>query len=113
MFAKISILILYLRLFKVNRLFRYVDFALMALVISYCTSLLLAILFGCQPLARIWNSSIPGTCLNLTAIDFTIGGFNIFTDAAILVLPLPLVWKLHVTKARMIGLVAVFATGVL
>jgi len=113
MFIKISILILYLRLFKVKRLFRYLDFTLMALAIGYCTSLLLAILFGCQPLARTWNSSIPGKCVKLVAIDFTIGGFNIFTDAAILVLPLPLIWKLQITRARFIGLFAVFSTGVL
>ncbi len=112
MFIKISIFILYLRLFKVKRLFRYLDFTFMALKIGYYTSLLLAILFGCQPLARTWKSSIPGICVKLVAIDFTIGGFNNFTDAAILVLPLPLIWKLQITRARFIGLFAVFSTGV-
>jgi len=113
MFIKISIFILYLRLFKVKRLFRYLDFTFMALTISYCTSLLLAIHFGCWPLAKTWNSSIPKKCVKLVAIDFTIGSFNIFTDAAILVLPLPLIWKLQITRARFIGLFAVFSTGVL
>lgn len=113
MFAKISILVLYLRLFKVNRLFRYVDFGFMALVVCYCTSLILAILFGCRPLARSWDSSIPGTCINIANVDITIGGFNIFTDTAILILPIPLIWKLQITKAKLFGLLGIFGTGIL
>lgn len=113
MFLKISILLLYFRLFKVKPAFRYAGFSLMALVIGYCMSLLLAILFGCRPLARTWNSSIRGTCIEITAVDITIGGFNIFTDFALLLMPLPIVLKLQLPPRKMIGLLAIFATGTL
>ena len=86
MFIKISIFNLYLRLLRVKRLLRYLNCTLMALVTVYCTSLLLDILLGCQPIARTWNSSILGRCVKLVAIDLTIGGFNILTETAILLL---------------------------
>lgn len=114
LFAKLSILLLYLRLFKVNRTFRLFDFALMSLVVSYCISLALSILFACEPLARTWDSSIPGTCpVDILKVDFAIGGFNIFTDTAILILPIPIVWRLQISTTRLIGLMLVFGTGAL
>lgn len=114
LFVKISILLLYLRLFKINRIFRYLDFALMSLVVGYCVSLALSILFACKPLARTWDSSIRGTCpVDIAKVDYAIGGFNIFTDTAILILPIPIVWTLQISTARLIGLMLVFGTGAL
>ncbi|KAI4240744.1 MAG: hypothetical protein L6R40_004989 [Gallowayella cf. fulva] len=37
---------------------------------------------------------------------------NIVTDAALLVLPMPFIWKLHLPKAQKIGLTSVFILGI-
>lgn len=114
LFAKCSILLLYLRIFKVNRTFRYVNYSLLAVVVSYCVSLTLATIFACKPLQRTWDSSIPGTCpVKIEDVDYAIGGFNIFSDSAILILPIPMVWGLQISTTRLIGLLVVFGTGIL
>ncbi|KAL9038760.1 MAG: hypothetical protein Q9180_002937 [Flavoplaca navasiana] len=53
MFAKLSILIFYHRLFGVNVPFRRAVFAVSALVVGYCLSLALATLFQCTPPAAV------------------------------------------------------------
>lgn len=52
-------------------------------------------------------------CIEITHIKMAIGGANILTDFVIMVMPLPLVLKLHLGRAQKIGLMLVFSTGIL
>lgn len=89
-------------------------YSLLGLVAGYCVSLTFAIIFACKPLQRTWDSSIPGTCpVKIEVVDYAIGGFNIFSDSAILILPIPMVWRLQISTTRLIGLLMVFGTGTL
>ena len=111
MFVKLSILMLYLRLFGVNKKFRIACYSIMALVVGYLVASTLAYIFGCSPLDKTWNISIEGTCIDDVSLDFAIGGLSVLTDTLIFILPLPMVWRLHVSMSHKIALVAVFATG--
>ena len=113
MFAKISILLLYHHIFKVNRRFRLAVYLLMAFNVGYCGACALVYLFSCRPEAKTWNVALPGTCIDLTVIDKVIGALNIFTDLLILILPIPVIWDLSMTTVRKVGLSAVFGTGIL
>lgn len=111
MFAKLSILLLYKRLFGIHRSFRYLCYALMGIVVSYCTAVILANVFQCKPIHAGWNFFFPGDCLSLQDIAIATGALNIATDFAIVVAPIPLVLKLQVAPAKLVGLLAVFSTG--
>ena len=111
--AKASIILLYMRLFGVYTPFRYTCYALMALVTGYCTALILANIFQCRPFHAGWNFFAPGHCADLIKINIAIGGLNVLSDFAIVVAPIPLALRLQLRPAKMVGLLAILATGFL
>lgn len=62
-FAKLSILIQYLRLFP-DRGFRAKCYFLIAVVIAWTLWAFFSALFACTPIRHFWNASVEGTCLN-------------------------------------------------
>ena len=108
---KMSILLLYLRLFGVNKLFRYSTWLTIFFVFGYLFSNLLTQLFGCSPISKYWNSTLPGHCINYTKAGLCYGSMNIISDFIIFVLPLRMVWKLKLSRKEKIGLSLVFMTG--
>lgn len=71
-------------------------------------------IFICRPREKYWNRLITtGSCFNLDASMQATGLFNVISDFAILVLPIPSILKLQVPLRRKLGILAVFATGVL
>ena len=68
----------------------------------------------CTPRERIWNPLLDtGHCFNVWATFQASGIFNVISDFAILVLPVPSVWKLKISLRRKILTTAIFATGFL
>ncbi|KAI9883561.1 MAG: hypothetical protein M1823_004659 [Watsoniomyces obsoletus] len=113
MSAKLSILMLYLRLFQVKKLFRTACYILMVITVGYCVSFFFMYAFNCRPLKKTWNAldPTPGTCIDVIMMHYVVGSFNIATDFAILLLPMPLVWQLQLKMSQKIGLLGIFATG--
>ncbi|KAJ5611925.1 hypothetical protein N7528_009030 [Penicillium herquei] len=108
---KISILILYRRIFSTSILRILSDILIVALTtdILSCTILLF---FMCRPFAANWDPSIPGAkCLDVVAI-YTWGSLpNIITDIIMLLLPMPVIWSLHIGLRTKIQLTITFALG--
>ena len=52
----------------------------------------------CRPMAKIWNPSITGTCVNRLLFFIVTSGINMGFDVVILVWPLPLLWGLQVRR---------------
>ena len=68
----------------------------------------------CTPREKIWNPLLDtGHCFNIWATFQANGIFNVISDFAILILPVPSVWKLQISLKRKILTTAVFATGFL
>ena len=111
--AKVSMILLYIRLFGINRSFRYMCYALVALVIGYCAAMALANIFQCSPIYAGWDFFAPGRCASLQSITIATGALNILTDLAIVVAPILMVLRLQLRPAKRYGLFAVFATGFL
>lgn len=53
--TKLSILFLYLSLFKINRMFRFACYGMMGLTTTYCFLFFLLQVFDCNPPAMVWN----------------------------------------------------------
>ena len=43
---------------------------------------------------------MKGKCINFTAVVLAAGVINVVTDFTILILPMPVLWNLKVSKAR-------------
>lgn len=108
---KVSILILYLRLFAVNKLFRYATWSTVLLVTAYLGANLFTQIFGCSPRSKYWLPDTPGHCINYTKAGLAYGSMNIFSDLVIFILPLPIVWRLQLSRREKAGISVIFLSG--
>ena len=111
--TKLSLLLLYRRIFGVVKNFRYALWVSAFLVLGYwiaCTVLAFA---GCTPFARNYDKTVPGTCVNLIDFFRWNGICNLLIDFLILLLPIPMVWQLKIAIKQKLVLSAIFGLGVL
>ena len=71
-------------------------------------------IFQCTPVRAAWDKTIPGEqCFDLEHFVIGTNVPNIIADAAIIMLPMPLIWKLQLSVMRKVGLVVVFLLAAL
>ncbi|KAH7111885.1 hypothetical protein B0J11DRAFT_543192 [Dendryphion nanum] len=111
-FTKISILVLYLRVFP-SRRFRIGCFCLLTFIICYGIWVLLGSIFMCYPASYLWNRpQSHGHCqLERFWIYCLNASVNIAQEFAILLLPMPLLRRLRLLRGQKIALICVFALG--
>lgn len=86
----------------------------MAFVVAWGIAVVLVTIFQCNPVEAGWDKTIPGwKCFDLKSFVIGTNVPNIIADAAIIALPVPLVWKLRLSRTRRVGLVAVFLLAAL
>lgn len=110
--TKASILLLYLRIFIIKP-FRVVCWVMLGIILSYMTASVFVSIFQCAPLPRAWDKSIPGTCISITMNWYANAGFSIATDVIILLMPMPIIYSLRLQRNQKVGLMVVFALGIL
>lgn len=110
---KISILVLYLRIFGHNRTFRRVVYGSIAFMVVAAIAFMLPMAMQCLPLHDTWNFQPGGRqrCLDAPLLGFITTTTNAITDLYVLALPLPLIWKLQLPTRKKIGVIATFASG--
>ena len=65
-------------------------------IVAWWLASVLAIIFICHPVQFFWDKTIPGGhCGSDSGILYGVAGPNIATDIAVLVLPLPMIWRLQ------------------
>ena len=115
-FPKLAILAIYLRIFIQPR-FRATCYILAMLLVANWVGNTVAGLLMCKPLHYLWDQTITGDnltsghCFHVNVWMCWASLINIVTDVAMLVLPLPVIWKLHTSRSIKIGLTITFATG--
>lgn len=109
--VKASLLFQYQRIF-VARSYRTAAWVLMGFIWSGGIALILVCCFSCKPIAFFWNKTIEnGRCLTLQPLWYTISGFQLATDFAVLALPIPVLVKLQLPRKQKITLILVFLLG--
>lgn len=112
MFAKLCILVFYLGIFRINKKFRYACYGMIAFVTLYLTAQFMTYtFFYCKNIRKIWDVTVEGECIDDYAQDIATGAFNIFSDLAILALPIPMIWKLQLDIKHTLSLLAIFLLG--
>ena len=117
-FTKIAILLQYLRLLAPTKTTNPVLFigahAIIAIVVVYNVVIIAVTIFACTPREKFWNPLITeGHCLNQKIAVLILALLNIITDVAILLLPAWTIWKLQIPRRKRIGIILLFATGLL
>ena len=106
-----AILLLYLRIFHIERKFKYAVWAVMLVVVGYLFTNFLILLVGCNPISKYWETDTLGHCIDLKKSATVYASMNVISDFFIFVLPLPSVWQLKLTRKEKIGVSLVFMTG--
>ncbi|ORY59185.1 uncharacterized protein BCR38DRAFT_498924 [Pseudomassariella vexata] len=112
--TKISILLLYLRIFAAIRWFRWICIFMAIATAIYCVASIVATIVQCTPIAYAWDKTIQNGQVNVNNLQFWYAnaGFSIATDVIILLLPMPLVYTLQIPRIQKVALAFVFMLGV-
>ncbi|KAH8846063.1 hypothetical protein MCOR27_010397 [Pyricularia oryzae] len=110
-FTKLSVLLLFTTLFPTRRM-RMAAYVMGGFIIVWCTGAVVATLLMCQPFEMNWNRSIPGGHCGDDPLFYTIlGVINIIVEVAILLLPMPVIYKLNMPLHRRLVVVGMFSLG--
>ncbi|KAJ6120308.1 hypothetical protein N7523_004588 [Penicillium sp. IBT 18751x] len=109
--AKISLLLFYVRIFY-TRKFKLFAFGVGSLVMSLGIAMFFQTIFQCSPVDYGWDKTDKtGSCIDQMFVYRIISPINAFTGVLLLIMPLPLVWRLHAPKGQKLALSAVFMIG--
>ena len=113
LFVKLSALLLYIRLFSVNRLLHWLIWAGINIqVIAWAA--FIGHIIGLHVVCKDFeNSTEKAVCLNVSKAICVQAFFNFLTDCYVLLLPITVVLKMQMSVQRKIGMVLIFMTGLL
>ncbi|KAF2870111.1 hypothetical protein BDV95DRAFT_595672 [Massariosphaeria phaeospora] len=114
--TKLSVVFLYRRLFKIERIFNIYTIFLGVLLVLWSIALLLARIFRCGlEISAQWDSlSNPGAhCRPIHAISAAFVISDVVTDVMVLFAPVPIVWRMRLSRARRVGVLAILGLGLL
>lgn len=91
---KLAILSLYLRILVLGP-YRLACYIIAEVLLASAIANILTDLFECSPISYLWDKTTPGGHYIDTKEFYQWGSFpNIVTDVAMLILPLPMGWKI-------------------
>ncbi|KAL8803804.1 MAG: hypothetical protein Q9182_002936 [Xanthomendoza sp. 2 TL-2023] len=112
--VKLSVFLLYLRLFSPNVRFRWMVYIGIIYNLVANTTMMISIPVACSPRdnqgwVREFQSMDCYQPLQNIAIASSV--LNLTSDVYILLLPIPMIWALHLPIRKRVGVMTIFATG--
>ena len=107
---KSSILLLYHRIFASKR-FNIILWFVGAFVLSYSLAQSAAQVFQRGRPDSLWDSKVTEKCINIDDVLIVCSSLNIATDILILILPLPALLKIYISRERKFQLIGIFMLG--
>ena len=111
---KLSVLFYYRRIFPEQQ-FRIICIFVGLVVIAWFIAYMFLEFFTCIPFAYYWNKAIPGGhCINQNHVAYYgTTPPDVLTNLALLVLPIPYLWRLQMQRAKKIAITVIFVLGTL
>ena len=113
--AKLSLLLLYYRIFALNTMTKATIYVgILTKCVFYLTSSVAQFAICVPRSGESWTSTSFDARLRKYRVMTVIQGiFGLTSDLYIFILPLPLLWRLHMPLKRKIGVTAIFLTGLM
>ena len=105
---KFSALLLFHRIFGLVRRFTILLWVIAFVIAANNIAEIFLSIFQCTPVHKAWDQRVAGSCVNILLAACIPGAINVFTDLAIVLLPISVVWSLQMGRSRKIQLVGVF-----
>lgn len=102
---------MYHRIFGVVSRFRWALWVSAFLITGYWIGCSIAAIFGCTPVSFFWDKNQPGSCMDEVNFFRWNGVANIFLDFLILLLPLPMLWRMRTSRRQKLILTGIFLLG--
>ncbi|KAL6720706.1 hypothetical protein ACLMJK_002631 [Lecanora helva] len=108
--VKLCILTFYRRIFPVSeiRIWLYVGYTAVG---CYFVATLCVTTFQCQPIHGFWDKAIGAHCISGDDILVIPGALNAVLDGFVILMPLPLLWRLRTTRKQKGVLTGLFLCG--
>lgn len=111
--TKISVLAFYMRVFSksISKKINYAIYFGFGVSVAYYLIYIFIDIFQCKPMRKAWQPEIPGSCLNIYQWWLSYAIVSTVIDIYILLIPMPLLWKLRLKPLKRLGVVGLFAAG--
>lgn len=96
-----------------NKTFTRLCYSTMIVTALYFALVLVETFALCRPLQYIWDKTIDGECSGEDSVYLIVGIVNFVIDSCILVLPMPLVFRLQMTLMKRLSVAGMFSFGAL
>jgi hypothetical protein len=112
-FVKISIIVFLQRILGTITSFRVVSNCLIIFIALWAVVALLVNIFQCNPVQFYYDKTLKdGHCMHgQTKFFQAMGSIALVEDVTILLLPVPIVWRLKITTRQKIAVTIVFSLG--
>ncbi|PQE08859.1 integral membrane protein [Rutstroemia sp. NJR-2017a BBW] len=110
-FPKLSILFLYLQVFSPSIRTKFITYILIGAVLATWVGETLTSVFQCIPVTFVWDHTLQGHCVARIKMFQYYSIPNIITDVALMILPIPKIWTLKMTKVQKMALTFTFLLG--
>ncbi|KAK8004472.1 hypothetical protein PG989_004191 [Apiospora arundinis] len=110
MAIKIALVSQYFRLISGTK-YRIPCLVLAALLIIWCLGMISIVIFGCYPVQSAWDFTIADRDCTTASHGIVIGIGNIITDFILILLPVPIIWKLKITTGQKLVIICIFSIG--
>lgn len=112
-FAKVPVLVLLDRFFGVRKWFRVTVWTTICAGFAIFLASLLYVAVECSA-AKVHEPADQIRCVDSASTNGLIHGTtSLVLDVIAFIIPMPIVWNLHISKSKKIGLGVVFAAGIL
>jgi hypothetical protein len=108
---RVSAVLFYARLFSINRRFKMVLWGMGVLLTGWWFCTMLVPWSFCDPWSKNLWPMTPGTCVHGTEWHHAVAFINFSLDIAVLLLPMPLIWRLQMTVGKKVAVSFVFLLG--
>ncbi|WAO95898.1 Hypothetical protein NCS54_01354500 [Fusarium falciforme] len=108
--VKMSFAVLYLRLLP-GTIYRRLNQVLLVLLLAQGLEESLVVIFRCTPVDKAWKPSKKGHCLDLRSFYYTSFGIKLVTDIVLFAQPIPMVWRMQLSRTKRIGVVLMLSLG--
>ncbi|PTD01213.1 hypothetical protein FCULG_00012684 [Fusarium culmorum] len=108
---KVTILLHYHRIMGKIAL-RWVCVTAIVLITTWCITQTVMALVQCIPIQAVWDHGIDGKCIpNQPTLWYIHGVVHIVSDFIIILMPLPIIWKLQLPSSQKAFLFSIFSLG--
>lgn len=105
---KVSIACLFMRVFPDRRI-RLALKIFIGFMVIHGLAFMLVMVFQCWPIYSIWDRTVAGKCVDITAVGLVGAGISIVEDIFLMVLPISELRKLQITLRQRIVLIFLFS----